>query len=213
MLTKNKTYYLVCSAVVFLCMILASCTSKKNEDKQQVIIEPKEDSTISQEQAISIFKDLAGKEPIYCIVSNTICYKEACIVCLANKTGTVQENQIGYCDSDIVFYKLTKFANAWRIDTERDIFAAEDGICSYFYKDFEIELFNGKPYLYFLYKLSPKDDELNCVELRFALYSLYYSEFTTLDYVGKPKYDQKHNLQHIKGDFTNLDEFTNESDL
>ena len=206
MTNKIKKFNLLLGTMIFVSIFLASCNGQTKSDKTQQETQP----TISKEQAISVFKDLVRIEPINCLVT-TIDNKE-CIICIANKTGVDGNDKMFYSNADIIFYKLTKFADAWRIETQKPIFAYEFTYCD-FYNDFEIATIGNKPYLYFLYRLSPMGNAVSFMDLNFALFSLTDFQLTTLDYGGDPVYDKKDNLQQIKGDFTNLDKLSSKPDL
>lgn len=167
-------------------------------------------TTISKETAISVFKDLVRIEPVNCIVK-TIDNKE-CIICLANKSGVDGKDKMFYSNPEIIYYKLTKFANSWRIETQKPVFTEEFIYCE-FYKDFEVVVIKNKTYLYFLYNISPMGNAAEYYNLNFALFSLLDFQLITLDYGGDPIYNNKSKLQQIKGDFINLDKFNDKPEL
>ncbi len=197
---------LLIATLLFSSFFFTSCKGQTKSDKTQ--------PTISKEEAISISKDLIHIEPINCLVT-TIDNME-CIICIANKSG---EDGLYTEMGDIFFYKLTKFADTWRVDTQKPVFvnsAEETYVCN-FYNDFEIATIGNKPYLYFLYLLSSGGNATDYVDLNFALFSLTDFQLTTLNYGGD--YASNNNPAdtlypfHITGDFTNLEKLTSKPDL
>lgn len=206
-ITKRiKKVNLLLGMMLFVSILFVSCSGQRNSDK----IQQKTQTTISKEQAIHIFKDLVRVEPINCLV--TIIDNKEYILCIANKTGVDGNDKMFYSNADIIFYKLTKFANAWRVETQKPIFAEEFSYCQ-FYDDFEIVIIDNKPYLYFLYRLSPMGNAVCYFNLNFALFSMTDFQFTTLNYGGDPVYDSRDNLKQINGDFTNLDKLSSKPEL
>jgi len=197
-------------------LIINPHLDKKKEDKPQetkplsAVSNYLPNPTISKEQAINIFKDLVRIEPINCVAATFD--KKECILCIANKTGVDVNNKMFYSNADIVFYKLRKFANTWRVDIQKPIFT-EEFTYSEFYNDFEISTIVNKPYLYFLYESSPMGNAVSYTNLNFSLFSLIDFQLTILDYGGEPVYDSNGNSQHIKGDFTNIDKLSSTPDL
>jgi hypothetical protein len=202
----KRTHFVVLT-IAYLSFTLQGCNfqQKKNGTNQLV-----EQTLITKETAIKIFNELTGIELINCIVT-TLDGKE-CIICLANKIGIDGPDKMHYINADIVYYKLSKFANAWRIETQKSVFK-EELTCVEFYNDFEIITLDNKPYLYFLYRLSPMGNAISFTELNFSLFSLTDFHLTTLDYGGEPVYGKFSSLQKIKGDFTNLIELSSKPDL
>ncbi|MDO9153094.1 MAG: hypothetical protein Q7U47_05195 [Paludibacter sp.] len=199
--------------MMFASIFLISCNSKTKGDKNQ--------PTISNEQAIIIFKNLIHIEPIYCLVT-TIDNKE-CIICIANKAGVICKSKMTYYsyEPNFVYYKLTKFANAWRVDTQKPFVIHVDWgepTCQ-FLNDIEIDTIGNKPYLYFLYTLRADGSGSSTLSLNFALFSLTNFQLTTLEYdcasivlTDYPDSD-KYELNRVSGDYTNLDKLTSKPDL
>lgn len=192
--------------IAYLSITLQGCNGQSKSGINQQVQQP----TTTKETAVKVFKDLARVEPINCIV--TILDNKECIICIANKTGAEGNDKMFYSNADIVYYKLSKFADAWRIDTQKPVFNKEFTYCD-FYNDFEIATIGNKPYLYFFYCLSPMGNAISFVDLNFSLFSLMDFQLTTLNYGGDPVYDNKDNLQQIKGEFTNLDKLNGKPEL
>jgi hypothetical protein len=212
MTSKIKKLNLLLGTIMLASIFLVSCNGQTKGDQTQ----QETPSTISKEQAISVFKDIVRIEPINCLA--TTFEDKECIICMANKTGVDGNNKMFYSNANIIFYKLTKFADAWRVETQKPIFSEEFTYCE-FYNDFEIVHINEgsrndkTDYLHFLYRLSPMGNAVSYMDLNFALFSLRDFQLTTLNYSGDPVYDNKDNLQQIKGDFTNLDKLSSKPDL
>lgn len=188
--------------IVFVSIALISCNGQTQSVKIQ--------SSLSKEQAINIFKDLVRIEPINCLVTSMD--NKECIICMANKTGIEGNNKMLYSNADIVYYKLTKFANTWRVETQKPIYAIEFTY-STFYDDFEVVTIKNKSYLYFLYCLTEMGNAVSYSSLNFGLYSLTDFKLTTLNYAGEPYHDDKGAIQLIKGDFNNLDKLTDSPEI
>ena len=213
MTNKIKKLNLLFGAMMFASIFLVSCNGQTKGDKTQ--------PTISKEQATSIFKNLIHVEPIYCLVT-TIDSKE-CIICIANKAGVICKSKMTYYyfEPNFVFYKLTKFANAWRVDTQKPFVIHVDWgepTCQ-FLNDIEIDTIGNKPYLYFLYTLRADGSGSSTLSLNFALFSLTNFQLTTLEYdcasiilTDYPDSD-KYELNRVSGDYTNLDKLTSKPDL
>jgi hypothetical protein len=133
----------------------------------------------SKNEAVSIFKDLMRIEPINCVVTK-LNGKEIILV-LANKTGVAGNNKMFYSNPDIFFYKLSRFAGAWRVEAQKSIINEEFYYCN-LYKDFDIITISYKPYLYLMYKLTPMGNAVPDGTLSFALFSLSDLQLTALDY-------------------------------
>lgn len=204
---KNKIRY---GLIVFFGVVTISCNSQTTKNRVTKEIKSEKSVSISKEQASNIFKDIVRIEPINCLVVS-LDNKEI-ILCLANKTGIENNNKMFYSNPEIVFYKLSKFANTWRIEFQKTIIKEEFSYCE-FYNDFDIIKIEDKSYLYFLYDLSPMGNAVNYVDLNFALLSLKDYKLTELDYGGEPNYDKNDNLKYIKGDFTNLDKLSSKPDI
>ncbi|MEI8202455.1 MAG: restriction endonuclease [Bacteroidota bacterium] len=164
----------------------------------------------SRLKAINIFKDLVLLEPINCIVTSF--ENKECIICIADAERKIADNAFHFSNAEIYFYKLSKFAGAWRVEIMEQIFKAEFIYCNFF-EDFEIITINFIPYLYFNYCLSPMGNAINYNEIYFSLMSLKDFQQVTLNYGGIPFYDNEGNSKYIKGDFSNLEELNNKPEI
>lgn len=158
-------------------------------------------SSISKEIAIKTFKDIVRVEPINCIVS-TIDGNEY-IICLANKIGVDGKSKMFYANPNIIYYKLSKFANAWRVE-EQSLVDSEEFTYFEFHDDFEIVKIGSKHYLFFIYTLSYMGNAESDLVLKFSLFSLSDLKLTSLDYSGNPTYNKQGDIQQINGVFSNL---------
>jgi hypothetical protein len=156
---------------------------------------------LSQVDAISIFENLTRIKPIKCIV--VVFDAKQCIICLADKRGLQHEVFSG---PDIIFYKLSLFANTWQIDIQQSVFKEPFKYCE-FLTDPEIATVANEPYLYFVYTLADEGSMAGDIEtLKFSLFSLNNYQLSSLDYEGDASYDKKDNFQSIKdGKFLNLE--------
>jgi hypothetical protein len=206
MINKVKIFKVfLCPIIIIFCLIEV-CNAQPFSVKSQDLVA----STITKEQAINIFKDIVRILPINCLTTK-IDNKE-CIICLANKTGVEGKNKMLYSNANIFLYKLTKFADVWRVEMKKEIFSEEFTYYE-FYNDFEIAMIGNYPYLYFLYSQSPMGNAVSYLSLSFSLISLKDFKLTTLDYGGDPVYDKNTKLKNIKGDFSNLDELTSKPNI
>jgi len=174
----------------------AYCQTKDIDDYRDA----KTSAKISRETAKNIFVNLVHIKPLNCI--DTEVDKKECILCMADR------KVIEYGPLDIAFYKLTKFANAWTVETEKPVFTDSFNYCE-FYNDFEVTVINGKPYTYLLYMLSPEGNAVALDMYRFALYSLTDFQLTTLNY---DLYTDAYS-GNKDGKFTNIVEFANKLEL
>lgn len=163
-------------------------------------------SEVSKEKALSIFKDLALIKPLSCIM--TVLDNREYIFCLANKKGIENDSKMFFSKPDVNFYKLSKFANAWRIEYKHPIFKQDFTYCT-FLDNSEIVYISQKHYLYFTYHVSPMGNAINRTSLYFSLFSLDGFNLINLIYEGEPSYDLEGNLKQIKGSFIALDKFKN----
>lgn len=204
MKTRKSLKILIISFFTFI--ILNSCNNetKKNETAKQ------KQQSISNEKANNIFKDLVGIEPIYCIIT-TIDSSEY-IICLANKTGLIYNDKYYYNPANIIFYKLSKFANAWQIDIQKPLYNDELSACTFF-KEVEIVTIQNKQYLYFIYSQGELGNAVSYEYLNFNLYSINDLQLFTLTYEGTPIYDKNDSLIQINGEFSNIKVLKNNQEI
>ncbi len=156
---------------------------------------------LSQDDAVKIFENLIHLKPIKCTVA--ILEGKEYIFCLADKTGTESKS---FLNPEISFYKLSKFADVWRVETRQDVFKEEAKYCE-FLNNLEIVTVDNEPYLYFIYGLVDEGNGSGDIEMiKFSLYSLKTYRLVSLDDEGYASYDIKGNFQFIKdGNFLNVD--------
>ncbi|WP_394772334.1 hypothetical protein [Mucilaginibacter sp.] len=162
---------------------------------------------LTQKEAVDVIENLTHLKPIKCIVRE-FDGKET-IFCLSDKRGS--QNEV-FTNPDIVFYKLSSFANTWRIETQQPIFKEENQYC-HFLSDLEVNVVDGKPYLYLVYALADEGTMAGNTEtLKFSLFSLNNYKLFSLNYTGDASYDDKTgNFKFIKdGSFSNLDSLKTE---
>ncbi len=154
----------------------------------------KQDSpSISKKDAIGIFQNLKKVEPTKIIIA-TINGTEK-IVCLAKKTGP-EDNP--YSDKYVI-YILTKFADTWRVEAEKEIISLEYETIGFDELDFELTEIEDKQYLYFIYITGNVGSALSYSNFNFSLVSL--SDLTISKLVYQEIGDER--------DFINLDDFKN----
>lgn len=177
-------------------LLCISCNGQTTNRTQENIV------TISNDEATTIFQSLVNIEPINCLA--TLIDNTECIVCMANKTGVEDEyNKMFYSDVDIVFYKLTKVNDKWKVETQKPLFS-EELIYGTFSEDVEVTTIDNKPYLYFSYRTQQVTFQAS---VYFCLFSITNFELTTLEYSGEPIYDNEGDFSHVKGEFEPMDRF------
>jgi len=154
--------------------------------------------TISKEKAVSVFKDLLRTEPISCLVT-TLDGKEY-IICIAEKKGADGNS------GEFIFYKLSQFANSWRVDTQKPVLGYEFENWSFDSKSFEIVKIDNKDYLYFLYESSPMGNAVSLTSVDFSLFSLTDYMLTSLNYTID-------GFEGGRGEFSNLEELVSKPGL
>lgn len=163
---------------------------------------------LSQADAVSVFERLTNLKPMKCVVQQF--EGKETIFCLADKRGI--DNEV-FTNPDIIFYRLSSFANTWQVEKKQSIFKEENKYC-HFLGDLEISIVDSKPYLFFVYALADEGNGAGNIEtLKFSLLSLNNYKLFSLDYTGDAIYDDKTgNFKFIKdGSFSNLDSFKSDA--
>ncbi|HMZ67184.1 MAG TPA: hypothetical protein PLF66_24055 [Leptospiraceae bacterium] len=202
---KKKIKRLIETLVFSILILVGSNRQLLSESAKQT----KSIQITSVSKAIEIFRDLVLVEPINCLVA--IIAKKENIICIANKAGVDSNNKMFYSNPEIVYYKLSKFADVWRVEKQAPVYKKE-----FFYwnslPDFEIVTIGKKSYLFFHFLVSPMGNAVNLDELNFALFSLTDFRLTTLKYEGDP-YTKNEKLFYLKGDFMNLNQLNTKPKL
>jgi hypothetical protein len=97
-----------------------------------------------------------------------------------------------------LIYVLSKFADAWRVESEKEIISLEFETISFDGFDFEITMIDDKAYLYFLFETSPVGSAFNEENYHFSMVSL--TDLTMFELV--------YNDNHISDeqDFINIED-------
>lgn len=168
-------------SILTACLVILSSCSKADTP------------SISKTEAIAIFKNLKRIQPTNVAIS-TINGVEK-IVCIAKKNGP-EDNP--YSDKYLV-YVLSKFANTWRVESEKEIINLEFETISFDGFDFEVAIIDNRAYLYFVYVTGPVGNAVSYANYNFTLVSL--SDFTISELV----YQELHLSD--ERDFINLEDF------
>ena len=179
--------------------------TNNNEKDTALQIPSEKKSNISVEYAKSIFKDLLLLEPLKCLI--TIMDTKETIICIADKG--VQKNEIG---SNVFSYKLTKFANSWRLESSKKIFES-DYSKFYLHSEIEIAEIDGQIYLYFISQAAGMGNATYSISVDFSLFPLKNGQLLSLTYMGDPTYDKNGKLLKIRGDFYNIDKLNKHPNL
>ncbi|MFD3408829.1 hypothetical protein SKC37_09195 [Aquirufa sp. HETE-83D] len=146
--------------------------------------------SVSVKEATEIFKNLKQVQPINVAIASIDDVEK--IVCLAKKSGPESDP---YSDKYII-YLLTKFADTWRVESEKEIISLEFEMIS-FEKNFEIIELDNKAYLYFIYSTGPVGNAISYVDYNFSLVSL--KDLTISELVYQELGDES--------DFINIEDF------
>ena len=138
---KRRKEKIFIGLTVFFCVFVISCNAQTSKDKTKKETHIVSELSISKEQASNIFKDIVRLEPINCVVVSLD--KKEIIFCLANKTGIENNDKMFYSNPEIVFYKLSKFADTWRIEFQKTVITEEFSYCK-FYDDFNVVKIENK---------------------------------------------------------------------
>jgi hypothetical protein len=161
-----------------------------------------ENSKISKNEATRIFIDLVKTKPINCVVATI--KDNGYIICLAKK------NEVNDSLGSEIFtlYKLSKFANKWRIEDSKEVIKEKFRYINFHYDDgknydFEITLIKDKAYLYLFFDTHEMGNALGSTKYNFTLIALSDFNVTNLIYEAYDTGD--------KEDFINLKEFKSNS--